>query len=77
MNLAQNWYFVQAGPSDPRAKKLPLPDDLTGTLLGYVVTHEIGHTLGFPHNMKSSSSVPIKLLRDKTWTTRSGARRRR
>lgn len=72
MNLAQNWYFVQAGPSDPRAKKLPLPDDLMGKLIGYVVTHEIGHTLGFPHNMKSSSTVPIKLLRDPAWTTKYG-----
>lgn len=72
MNLAQNWYFVQAGPSDPRAKKLPLPDDLMGKLIGYVVTHEIGHTLGFPHNMKSSSTVPIKLLRDPAWTAKYG-----
>lgn len=72
LNLIQNWYFVQASPSDPRAHKLPLPDDLTGTLLAYVVTHEIGHTLGFPHNMKSSSSVPIKNLRDPKWTAKWG-----
>ncbi len=72
MNLAQNWYFVQAGPSDPRAKKLPLPYDLMGKLIGYVVTHEIGHTLGFPHNMKSSSSVSIQQLRDPEWTKKYG-----
>ncbi|MGC4046710.1 MAG: zinc-dependent metalloprotease [Armatimonas sp.] len=72
MNLAQNWYFVQAGPSDPRAHKLPLPQDLMGKLISYVVAHEIGHTLGFPHNMKSSSSVPIKLLRDPAWTAKYG-----
>ena len=30
MNLARNWYFVQVGPLDPRAKTLPLPDDLDG-----------------------------------------------
>ena len=72
LNLIQNWYFVQAGPSDPRAHKLPLPDDLTGKLLAYVVTHEIGHTLGFPHNMKASSSVSIKNLRDPAWTAQWG-----
>ena len=32
MNLARNWYFVQVGPLDPRAKTLPLPDDLMGRL---------------------------------------------
>ena len=28
MNLASDWYFTQVGPLDPRAKTLPLPDDL-------------------------------------------------
>ncbi len=55
MNLARDWYFVQVGPLDPRASKLPLPDDLMGRLLEYVVCHEVGHTLGFQHNMKASS----------------------
>lgn len=72
LSLAQNWYFVQAGHSDPRARKMPLPEDLTGQLLGYVVTHEVGHTLGFPHNMKASSSVPVKNLRDPKWTSEWG-----
>ena len=30
MNLARDWYFVQVGPLDPRAKTLPLPDDSDG-----------------------------------------------
>lgn len=72
LSLIQNWYFVQASHSDPRARKLPFPEELTGDLLAYVVTHEVGHTLGFPHNMKSSSSVPIKLLRDPKWTAQWG-----
>ena len=58
MNLARDWYFVQVGPLDPRAQKLPLPDDLMGRLLEYVVCHEVGHTLGFQHNMKASSMYP-------------------
>lgn len=67
MNLAQDWYFVQVGPLDPRAAKLPLPDDLEGRLIEYVVAHEVGHTLGFQHNMKSSSLYPIEKIRDAQW----------
>ena len=72
MNLARDWYFVQAGPLDPRAQTLPLPDDLMGRLLEYVVAHEIGHTLGFQHNMKSSSTYPFEKLRDAAWVKQMG-----
>jgi len=64
MNLARDWYFTQVGPLDPRAKTLPLPDDLMGRLIEYVVCHEVGHTLGFQHNMKASSMYPAAKLRD-------------
>jgi hypothetical protein len=64
MNLARDWYFVQAGPLDPRARTLPLPDDLMGRLIEYVVAHEVGHTLGFQHNMKASSMYPAAKVRD-------------
>jgi hypothetical protein len=72
MNLARDWYFVQAGPLDPRAKTLPLPDDLMGLLIKYVVAHEVGHTLGFPHNMKSSSLYPADKVRDREWVKTMG-----
>lgn len=67
LNLIRDWYFVQVAPLDPRAQSLPLPDALMGELLAYVVTHEVGHTLGFQHNMKASSLYPIERLRDPEW----------
>jgi hypothetical protein len=67
LQLQRDWYFTQVGPLDKRAAKLPLPDDLMGELLAYVVTHECGHSLGFPHNMKASSLYPVDKLRDKAW----------
>ena len=72
MNLARDWYFIQAGPLDPRADTLPLPDDLMGRLVEYVVAHEVGHTLGFQHNMKSSSLYTIAEIRDPKWVHQNG-----
>ncbi|HWZ42396.1 MAG TPA: zinc-dependent metalloprotease [Candidatus Saccharimonadales bacterium] len=72
MNLQRSWYFLQAGPLDPRARTLPLPDDLMGKLLQFVVAHEVGHTLGFQHNMKASSMYPQEKVRDREWVKKMG-----
>ncbi len=72
MNLQRDWYFLQVGPLDPRANKLPLPDDLMGRLIEFVCAHEVGHTLGFQHNMKSSSLYPQEKVRDKEWLKKMG-----
>jgi hypothetical protein len=65
--LLKDWYFLQVGPLDPRARRLPLPDDLMGELIRYVVAHEVGHTLGFQHNMKASAMYSVEQIRDKQW----------
>lgn len=72
MKLVRDWYFVQASQSDPRAQQIPMPDDLLGELIRFVVAHEVGHSLGFPHNFKASSSYSIAQLRDPSWTKKNG-----
>jgi hypothetical protein len=72
MNLLKNWYFIQASPVDLRARKFPFSEELMGELVRYVVAHEVGHTLGLPHNMKASASVPVDSLRSPTFTRKYG-----
>ncbi len=72
LQLQRDWYVTQAGAADPRARQLPLPDDLMGELVTFVVSHEVGHALGFPHNMKSSSLYPVEKLRDPQWLRTMG-----
>ena len=72
MSLQRNWYFSQVGHLDPRAQALQFPDSLMGRLIQFVVAHEVGHTLGFPHNMKASSMYPLDSIRNAGFVHRMG-----
>ncbi|MCW5623186.1 MAG: zinc-dependent metalloprotease [Burkholderiales bacterium] len=72
LKLVETWYFTQASAVDPRARRLPLPDDLMGELLLYVATHEVGHALGLRHNLKAPSAISVEQLRDPAWTAKWG-----
>ncbi len=72
MKLVHDWYMIQAGAIDPRARKMEFDDSLMGQLIRFVSSHEIGHTLGLRHNMGSSSQTPVEKLRDKAWVEANG-----
>ena len=72
MSLQRTWYFTQVGHLDPRAQSLQFPDTLMGRLIQFVVAHEVGHTLGFPHNMKASSMYPLDSIRNAGFVKRMG-----
>ena len=72
MDLQRNWYFSQVGHLDKRAQTFPFPDSLMGRLVEFVAAHEVGHTLGFPHNFKASSMYPADSVRSKTWVAKMG-----
>ena len=72
MSLLHNWYIIQAGATDPRARKAKFDDELMGQLIRFVSSHEVGHTLGLRHNFGSSSMTPVEKLRDKDWLKEHG-----
>ncbi|MBR5670629.1 MAG: DUF5117 domain-containing protein, partial [Bacteroidales bacterium] len=57
MTLVHDWYQVQAGAVDPRARAIKYDEELMGDLIRFVSSHEVGHTLGLRHNMGSSSQT--------------------
>ncbi len=72
MTLVHDWYQIQVGAVDPRARKFKFDDELMGDLIRFVSSHEVGHTLGLRHNMGSSNQTPVEKLRDKEWVEKNG-----
>ncbi|MEY2916728.1 MAG: hypothetical protein RIS73_442, partial [Bacteroidota bacterium] len=72
MKLLHDWYMIQAAAIDPKARKMVFDDELMGQLIRFVSSHEVGHTLGLPHNFGSSSGVPVENLRNKAWVEANG-----
>ena len=72
MNLLRNWYFVQTAASNPDARRVQFDDEVMGELIRFVSAHEVGHTIGLPHNWGSSYAFPVDSLRSPTFTSAHG-----
>ncbi|HEY9262719.1 zinc-dependent metalloprotease [Chitinophaga sp.] len=72
VNLLHDWYMVQAGPNDPKARVATFDEELMGQLIRFVSSHEVGHTLGLRHNFGSSSQTPVDSLRSITYLRKNG-----
>ena len=72
MKLLRNWLFVQTAAVNTDARKTEFKNEVMGELIRFVSSHEVGHTLGLPHNFGSSSAYPVDSLRSATFTKKYG-----
>ncbi|MBK7872009.1 MAG: zinc-dependent metalloprotease [Saprospiraceae bacterium] len=72
MNLLRNWFFIQTAAVNPDAQKVKFDDKLMGELIRFVAAHEVGHTLGLPHNMGASPAYHVDSLRSPGFVQRMG-----
>ena len=72
MNLLRNWYLIQTAAVNEMSRSVKFKDEVMGELIRFVSAHEVGHTIGLPHNMGSSYSYPVDSLRSPTFTSNHG-----
>ena len=72
VKMLNRMIFVQTSQADERVRQVNLPDEVLLDGLRYVLAHEVGHCLGFMHNMSSSSVIPVDSLRSPSFTQKYG-----
>jgi hypothetical protein len=72
LKMINNWLFLQTSPADADVRNPKVPEEKLFDGLRYVIAHEIGHCLGFMHNMSASAVIPVDSLRSPSYTAQHG-----
>jgi hypothetical protein len=68
----RNRYLLETGAANPSARTLDTPAEEIGEMMRMVISHEVGHALGLPHNMAASYAYPVDSLRSGSFTQKMG-----
>ncbi|REG86163.1 zinc-dependent metalloprotease [Winogradskyella sediminis] len=68
----RNRYLLETGAANPSARTLNTPEQDIGEMMKMVIAHEVGHTLGLPHNMSASYAYDVENYRDGDFTQQYG-----
>ena len=68
----RNRYLLETGAANPSARTLNTTDEEMGEMMRMVIAHEVGHALGFPHNMGASCAYDVESYRDGAFTQKNG-----
>ncbi|RNC86266.1 MAG: DUF5117 domain-containing protein [Winogradskyella sp.] len=68
----RNRYLLETGAANPSARTLDTPEAEIGEMMKMVIAHEVGHTLGLPHNMSASNAYDVESYRDGAFTQKNG-----
>ncbi|MGQ0643698.1 MAG: zinc-dependent metalloprotease [Gemmatimonadaceae bacterium] len=72
MRSYRNRLMIETSAANPAARSLEIPEELMGETIRKVITHEVGHAIGLPHNMVASSSFPVDSLRKASFAKKYG-----
>tara|TARA_R110000850_G_scaffold9113_4_gene33621 strand:+ start:5791 stop:8250 length:2460 start_codon:yes stop_codon:yes gene_type:complete len=68
----RNRYLLETGAANPSARTLNTNAEEIGEMMRQVIAHEVGHALGFPHNMAASYAYDVEDYRDGDFTQKNG-----
>lgn len=68
----RNRYLLETGAANPSARTLDTDAKEIGEMMRQVIAHEVGHALGFPHNMAASFAYNVEDYRDGDFTQKNG-----
>ena len=67
------WQLVsQAATAHPDFRTARLSEEAMGEALRYVVSHEMAHAVGLPHNQRANFAFPVDSIRDADFVERMG-----
>jgi hypothetical protein len=68
----RNRYLLETGAANEKARTLDTSEEDMGEMMQMVIAHEVGHALGFPHNMGASCAYDVENYRQPAFTKKMG-----